>query len=385
MKIFITILILLAIIFILLVIVKLLWVFCKTFKQKNFKKEEKEVIQRARYLISKVAVSSKQLIDEMPKWVPSQFQGEWAIYSCSMTCKALANISKLYPKYKDKCVKQISNIIDVALSKEIRKYDCERWNEDPLDGINGHLSHLSYYSHLAWMISEYKSICEDDKYDQLYHSLCKAMNDRIIESPSLNIETYPGESIYVPDMLVAIVALSNYSQQYNNKYKDTVKRWLHKAKTEWIDHKTGLLFSFLTKSGSSMSIIRGSYSSLNCYYLSLIDYKFAKQQYNCLKASFRQNYPFTGIKEYNDRKCLFGFDIDAGPILFNLSPSGTAFAIGCATMHNDYKFRKQLLRTAEIAGHSITWKNKTHYLLANYFLVGEAISLAMRTSKNQGE
>ena len=77
---------------------------------------------------------------------------------------------------------------------------------------------------------------------------------------------------------------------------------------------------------------------------------------------------------------MFGFDIDAGPILFNLSPSGTAFAIGCATMYNDNKFRKQLLRTAEIAGHSITWKNKTHYLLANYFLVGEAISLAMRTS-----
>ena len=77
---------------------------------------------------------------------------------------------------------------------------------------------------------------------------------------------------------------------------------------------------------------------------------------------------------------MFGLDIDAGPIIFNLSPSGTAFAIGCATSLNDIEFRNQLLKTAEIAGSTVTWLDKSHYLLDKLALVGEAIALAMRTS-----
>ncbi len=73
-------------------------------------------------------------------------------------------------------------------------------------------------------------------------------------------------------------------------------------------------------------------------------------------------------------------DIDAGPVILNLSSSGTAFALGPATFFNDTETRKGLLRTAEIAGSTITWFGKSHYLLANIALVGEAITLAMRTT-----
>ena len=92
---------------------------------------------------------------------------------------------------------------------------------------------------------------------------------------------------------------------------------------------------------------------------------------------------FTGLKEYHDRTCLFGMDIDAGPIIFNLSPSGTGFVIGAATSLEDMEFRKQLLKTAEIGGSTVSWFGSSHYLLANIALVGEAIILAMRTSAPQ--
>jgi hypothetical protein len=81
-----------------------------------------------------------------------------------------------------------------------------------------------------------------------------------------------------------------------------------------------------------------------------------------------------------EKTIMIGFDIDAGPILLNLSPSGTAFGIGPATFFNDTTTRKALLKTAELAGSTITFKDKSHYLLANIALVGEAITLAMRTS-----
>ena len=88
----------------------------------------------------------------------------------------------------------------------------------------------------------------------------------------------------------------------------------------------------------------------------------------------------TGMKEYSDRFCPFGLDIDAGPIVFNLSPSGTAFAIGSATYFEDTKVRNGLLKTTEIGGSTISWNNGRHYWLTNLALVGEAIILAMRTN-----
>ena len=373
-------------IIILLVAAKGIWVKCATSGHGSFDGEKKEIIRRANYLTAKVATSPQQLLNEMPSGIGTQFQGEWALYTCSMTSAALANIAILYPQNKELSIKFIGQIIDIAMSEEMREYDRLRWKEDPMDGIYGNLSHISYYSHLAWMISKYKQIGGDSKYDDLYHSLCDAMNRRIRQSKSLNLPTYPGEYIYIPDMLVAIVALANYSSQYNGNYSSTVNLWMERAKKEWIDNETGLVASFLEEDKDSIQIVlpvKGSYSALNCYYLSLVDSGFAKEQYDCLKKNFKQGFPFAGIKEYHDRTCLFGMDIDAGPIIFNLSPSGTAFAIGCATSLDDMEFRNKLLKTAEIGGSTVTWFGKSHYLLANLALVGEAIVLAMRTSASQ--
>ena len=371
---------------VLLVVVKVVWVLCATNEIGSFGTEKNGIIRRANYLTSKVVTSPQQLLDEMPNGIGEQFQGEWAIYSCSMTCAALANIAILYPKNKEISIKFIGELIDIALSEEIREYDSVRWGEDPMDGIYGNHSHISYYSHVAWMISRYKQIGGDGKYDDTYHSLCKAMNRRICQSPIFNAPTYPGECIYIPDMLVAIVALSNYAHQYDGKYQSTVDRWIEKASSEWIDQETGLLASFLEEENGKAQIVlpvKGSYSALNCYYLSLVAPEFAHAQYELLKKNFRQDFLINGLKEYHDRTCLFGMDIDAGPIIFNLSPSGTAFVIGAATSLEDMEYRKQLLKTAEIGGSTVSWLGSCHYLLANVALVGEAIVLAMRTSAPQ--
>ena len=349
-----------------LIAVKAIWVSCSINGIGSFETEKKDIIRRANYLTSKVATTPQKLLEEMPSGIGEQFQGEWAIYSCSMTCAALANIAILYPKNRELSIKFIGEIIDIALSEEIKEYDRMRWGEDPMDGIYGNRSHISYYSHVAWMISRYKQIGGDNKYDDTYHSLCKAMNNRICQSPIFNAPTYPGECIYIPDMLVSIVALSNYA--------------------EWIDKETGLLASFLEQENGKAHVVlpvKGSYSALNCYYLSLVAPKFAKEQYELLKKNFRQDFMVTGLKEYHDRICIFGMDIDAGPIIFNLSPSGSGFVIGAATSLGDMEFRKKLLKTAEIGGSTISWFGSSHYLLANIALVGEAIILAMRTSASQ--
>lgn len=366
-----------------LIFIKVIWVSWSCWDNGSFESEKDEILQRRNYLIKKIVVNPNRLLKEMPTGIGVQFQGEWALYSCSMCAMALANIAELYPETRNEAIAIIDSLITIVKSPEMRIYDKLRWGEDPLESLDGEKSHVSYLSHLAWIIGNYKRIGGDCRYDILYDSVCMTMSRRILRSQLFNIPTYPNEPIYMPDMLVAIVALSDYARldalggEYHQR---VVSRWLERAKIEWLDEKTGLLVSFLGDEGKTNAPVKGSYSALNCYYLSLIDTEFAKEQYDNLKKYFGQSFPICGIKEYFDESCWFGLDIDAGPIILNLSPSGTAFAIGSATFFEDVDFRKNLLKTAEIAGYSIKSKNERHYLLADIALVGEAITLAMRTT-----
>lgn len=363
-----------------LLLIKVIWVTCSCWGNGSLDDEKDDLLQRRNYLVDKIMVEPLQLLNEMPGDIGLQFQGEWALYSCSMLAESLSNMAELYPETKDDAVATIDSLIQIVKSPELRLYDKLRWDEDPLESLEGDKSHVSYLSHLAWMIGNYRRIGGDNKYKQLHDSVCEAMNRRIQQSPLLNIPTYPNEPIYVPDMMVAIVALSDYARLNDCKYSSTVKAWICRSKTEWLDNKTGLLVSFLDDNGMRDTPVKGSYAALNCYYLTKIDAEFANEQYDKLKIHFRQSFPATGIREYHDHSCWLGMDIDAGPIILNLSPSGTAFAIGAATYFNDIKFRNSLLKTAEIAGHTVKWNNKRHYLLGDIALVGEVITLAMRTN-----
>lgn len=374
-----------------LIIVKVVWVAWACHGIGSWQGEKDDIIERRNYLYSQVMVEPQKQIDEMPDALGPQFKGEWALYTCSMFAQGLYNIARLYPETRDNCKKDIEQLISIVLSPELRKYDADRWGEDPIESLNGDKSHISYISHLAWIISNYRML-GGRKYDDLFSSLCETMSRRISNVYSMMLPTYPGEPIYVPDMMVAIVALHRYSVLNDGCYNNLIGRWLIKADKEWTDEKTGLLVSMLNPDGtkSEDAPVIGSYAALNCYYLSLIDDDFGLEQYDRLIKHFLDDgILLTGIDEKDFTISPLYFDVDAGPVVLGLSPSGTAFAVGCVTYYDEgYQplsshkttLRKKLMRTAEIAGHTVSWLGKRHYLLADYALVGEAIMLAMRTS-----
>ena len=89
-----------------------------------------------------------------------------------------------------------------------------------------------------------------------------------------------------------------------------------------------------------------------------IDEEFAHDQYERLKANFLQKRPITGFKEYHDRRCWLGMDIDAGPIVCNLSPTGTAFAVGSVTYFEDWTLRKKILKNGRISWNDMAQKRQ---------------------------
>jgi hypothetical protein len=365
-----------------IVVGKAIWVFVATRSVGTFETEKADLLHRRDFLLGKIVTKPQKLLDLMPAAVGPQFQGEWALYSCSMLSASLVNLAQLYPETREDAVVQIDTLIKMVMSRELRAYDRNRWYEDPLMTLDGDNSHVSYLSHLAWMIAGYKHVGGDGRYDELFHALCEAMNRRLLLSPGMNLETYPGESVYIPDMLVAIVALTLYSQHYHGKYGDTVDMWLENMQKKHMDEETGLIASMVVSSSNEPNCltVKGSYTALSCYYLTFIDEDFAWDQYEKFKALFLKKRPITGFKEYNYKSPIFAFDIDAGFILMGLSPTGTAFGLGPVTYFGDTDLRKKILKTAEIAGSTVSFGHKSHYLLADVALVGEAIALAMRTA-----
>lgn len=280
----------------------------------TFEGERNDILRRRNYLIGKLATTPQKVMEEMPGGMDEQFQGEWAMYSCSMFAAALTNIARIYPEQKEVSLGYVDKLIEIVMSSEIREYDRKRWwGEDALASLEGNHSHVSYLSILAWMMGEYKELGGGNKYDELYGRICNTLNRRMLDAETLNLPTYPDEPIYVPDMLVAVVALSYYAKFNHGSCQDTVNRWIEKAKTDWLDAKTGLLVSFLDNTGAQQidgMPVKGSYSALNCYYLSLIDRSFAKEQYERLKQYFYQSSPISGLKEYHERNCPIGMDAE---------------------------------------------------------------------------
>jgi len=65
--------------------------------------EKDDILERANWLCKQVIKEPAQLIADTPSMIGEEYQGEWAIYSCSMLAHALANISVLYPDKATQC------------------------------------------------------------------------------------------------------------------------------------------------------------------------------------------------------------------------------------------------------------------------------------------
>lgn len=91
-----------AVVMVAFILVKILWVYWSCTDNGTWEDEKGELIQRRDFLIDRVVTSPRALLCEMPEGIGTQFQGEWALYSCSMLAAALFNMSKLYPETKQR-------------------------------------------------------------------------------------------------------------------------------------------------------------------------------------------------------------------------------------------------------------------------------------------
>jgi hypothetical protein len=152
------------------------------------------------------------------------------------------------------------------------------------------------------------------------------------------------------------------------------------ARDRLLDLRTGLVAFRAVSNGKPAGPGRGSGIAWNGFYLPFIDKDFAQNQYRQARKRLFKDLPIgaTGLLE-----CAAGTsgvkDIDSRPLVFGLSTAGTGVMVASARHAKDESRSVGLLLAAKIAGSSIQWNGRRHYLLAP--VAGDGIMLAMKTAQ----
>ncbi len=308
----------------------------------------------------------------------NMIRGEWALGTLSMTAAALCNIGFALPDTRADSLEHLPGLITRAMTPPIREFDRISWGEDPLASLEGPHGHVGYLGHLNLMIGAYRILGGDGRFNALHSRITGALARRMDASLSAHIATYPGQ-VFTADNAVGAASIAVYDRVTGEDHRRTLRRWIDYTRAHLLDPSTGLVVFNVDGSGGPAGGARGCAAGWSSFYLPMVDEEFAREQFGAIKRHMVQRTFFgtVGIREYPPGEQGPG-DVDSGPVLFGLSPSGTGFAIAGAKMWGDAELLGQLLNTAELAGFSVQVRGERRYLTAP--LVGDAILLAMVTA-----
>jgi len=336
-----------------------------------------DLLTRRRYVISCMYERNVGLKDQ-PEFIGDLFKGEWALGGYSMATYALTNLAFLYPETREETLPIVSALIERLEQPEIRNFDKNQWwGRDPLETLDGPDGHAGFLGHLNMMLCAHQYLGGGAKHEARLHEISSALARRVIASPFFHIETYP-KQIYNMDNAVVAASLVLYDRLYPDRATGAGQKWLEWSKAHLRDPETGLFCFELDEEGKPIQLSRGSGAGWNSFFLYYVDPAFAIEQFANIRKHFVKTLPLgiMGIREFYPGRLGHG-DVDSGPVIFELSTSGTGFALAGARYTKDEELTAGILYTSEVAGFSLQWAGKRFYLLAP--LVGESIMLAMKT------
>ena len=210
----------------------------------------------------------------------------------------------------------IERLADVALQQSTRAFDTRRYGTDALATLSGDEGHVGYLGHLMLVLGAECALGSSRHRGQA-DAVAHALRRRFLAAPFGLVDTYPGEQ-WIPDNAAALAGVELYARCRGQPSIAFVgRRWPK-------DREGRLMFTRLAQP-------RGSGAGWNSIYLPLIDADFAIEQYARARASFEVQLPF-GLAAFREfpRGVDGSGDVDSGPLIFGLSPSGTGFAIAGA-------------------------------------------------------
>jgi hypothetical protein len=311
-----------------------------------------------------------------------RFDGEWLFGSLVMGALGFGQVALEHPgdaALRARHAALVSRAIDQALATSSRAFDREAWGEDAVARLEGGRGHAAFLGYLGLALGLERLLLDQGApHAALHDRLAAALEARLAASPTLLVETYPGEAYPVDNCAVA-GTLALHSRATGRARGELLSRFLDRLDRYWLDPETRLLYQAVDgRTGSIRDRPRGSGSMLASYFLSFVDLEMSRRLY---VAATRRLYGtilgFGLVREYPRGEGGRG-DIDSGPIVLGYGVSATGFALGPARLFGDGERFGRLYATAHLFGAPSERGGRLGFVLGGP--IGDAILFAMLTA-----
>jgi hypothetical protein len=308
----------------------------------------------------------------------ARFDGEWAFGTYQMAVLGLAQVIQSVPDEADRFRPGLRLALDQLLVPKTRAFAREAWGTDALESLGDLSSRDAWLGYVALSMSVARTADPQFRYIELHDEIITTLRARIEASPTMLIETYPGET-YPVDVSAAVAAIDLHAHITNANSSSFVDRWVSNIQSKLLDGNTG----YLSQTGPEPGIHRGSGTSLAAYFLGFAPTDSAQQLtqdlYQSLRVhGFRSIGGFGVVREYAS-DYSDGGDIDSGPVIQGFGVSVTGFALASAKRFGDEAMFTALHRTATLTGVPYAGKHGKGFVVGGP--LGDAILLAMETAQ----
>lgn len=307
------------------------------------------------------------------------FRGEWMFGTYQMAALGLLQTCREHPELREDLRPGIENAIAGLLSPAVRAFDAQSWSEDALDSLDGLHGHAAYLGYLNLVLALDRATFADSRHTALNDRLSAALARRFRAAPHQIIETYPNEA-YPVDNASGIASLLLHQRLTGTDHSAAIAGTLECFRDRWWDSRTGLLLQGIDyRTGQPYDRGRASGTALAAYFLAMADLELARPYFQSLRTYLAGSIlGFGYVDEYASGE-RGGGDIDSGPLIFGMSPSGTGFTIASARTYGDRALYVSLARTAYLMGAPVARGDDRYFVTGGP--LGNAIMLAMLTAQ----
>jgi len=280
---------------------------------------------------------------------------EWGLFTLSFSTYALANLAARQPDLRAEAAATIGRAIQVALTDPIRQ-------PFEMGEVAAALpSSVLYLGHLNLMLGCHRQLVPSSPYRHLHDSLSAALSARFQQEPSGNLTSYP-HLRWLPDNTVALASLALHSRLTGSAYAGAGRRWVARAKAQWLDPKTGLLASMVDAAGRPSEEPRGSHLGWSIWFLAQVDSTFTRQQYALYQRHHSTNLGVLRMySEFAGSYETGAGNVDSGPLILGYGIPATAFAFADAVALGDWRNAQRLRRVISLGSRDIRTGEELRY------------------------
>jgi hypothetical protein len=311
----------------------------------------------------------------------SRFDGEWLFGTYMMAAMGFGQLALQHPEapvLRAHDAALMETCIDRLVTSRARDFDREAWGDDPLDGLASARGHAAYLGYLNLALGLHVRVDPKSRFRPLHDAITAALVRRIEQSPTLLLETYPGEG-YPVDNSAAIGSIGLHASTRGEPMPDVVRAWSARIRMTALDPATGLLVQAVDpRTGVARDRARGSGSALASYFLSFADPALSKDLWSAVHRELDANViGFGVVREYPSSVAGPG-DIDSGPVVLGAGVSATGFALAASRIHGDEAAFTGYYATANLFGAPRSHAGTTSHVTGGP--IGDAILFAMMTA-----